>query len=135
MLGESQSIGGQAFGRLLSDGKPDSTFGMSGTAPLVTSGQALVLQPSGQILVLPGILTQGAVCRYAANGSLDATFGGAGQAAGFGTPGGLAVIESNSEFIAAGSLTTTPSPRGSTDFLLVRYTASGSIDRAFGKTA
>jgi len=41
----------------------------------------------------PGMFTQGAVSRYEANGSLDATFGGAGQAAGFGTSGAIAGTE------------------------------------------
>ena len=73
------------------------------------------------------MFTQGAVSRYEANGSLDATFGGAGQAAGFGMGGAMAVIDSSSKFIVAGSLFTPPlsPPINATGFLLVRYTSNG----------
>ncbi len=51
------------------------------------------------------MFTQGAVSRYEANGSLDATFGGAGQAAGFGMGGAMAVIDSSSRnFVFADNL-------------------------------
>jgi uncharacterized delta-60 repeat protein len=129
----SPSLASQIFARLLSNGTTDSTFGTNGAATLVTSGQALALQPRGEILVLAGLFTQGVVSRYGANGRLDPTFGGAGQAAGFGIGGAMTVIESNSEFIVAGSLVTTPpNPESTSGFLLVRYKANGNIDTTFG---
>jgi uncharacterized delta-60 repeat protein len=134
VIAQNLELGGTFFERLLSNGTPDSSFGTNGAALLVASGQKLALQPSGQILVLNPMFDQGAVSRYNANGSLDGTFGGAGQAAGYGTGAGLAVIESSSEFIVAGSLFTPPlSPAGNnTGFLLVRYSSNGSIDTTFG---
>lgn len=133
LVAHSLELGNNAFERLLSNGTPDSTFGTNGAALLVASGQMLALQPSGQILVLNSMFNQGAVSGYNANGSLNGTFGGAGQAAGYGTGAGMAVIDSTSEFIVAGSLVTTPlSPQGNTGFLLVRYTSNGNIDTTFG---
>jgi uncharacterized delta-60 repeat protein len=128
----STEAGGQVFERLLSNGIPDSTFGINGAAQVVTTGQMMALQPSGQILVLAGYFAQGAVSRYDANGSLDAAFGGAGQAPGFGTGGGIAVIESSSKFVVAGNLITTPSATNSnTSFLLSRYAENGNVDTTF----
>jgi len=128
----STSAGGQVFERLLSNGTPDSTFGTNGAAQVVTTGQMLALQPSGQILVLEGFFAQGAISRYDTNGSLDATFGGAGQAPGFGPGGGVAVIESSNKFVVAGNLITTPGATNSTtSFLLARYTQNGNVDTTF----
>jgi uncharacterized delta-60 repeat protein len=131
----STSFGSVRFARLLSNGALDSTFGTDGLAPLVTNSQAMALQPSGQSVVLSGFAAQGAVSRYNTNGSLDTTFGGAGQAAGFGPAGGFAIINSSGEILTAGSLVTTPTLSGesTTGFLLVRYTANGSVDATFGK--
>jgi uncharacterized delta-60 repeat protein len=130
---QSLSLGTLVFERLLSNGTPDSTFGTAGAAPLVTSSLALALQSSSEILVLAGNTLGGAVARYEASGSLDATFGGGGQAAGFGTDGAIAVVESSSEFLVGGSLVTTPSTQGSTtSFLVVRYAINGNIETTFG---
>jgi uncharacterized delta-60 repeat protein len=135
VVAQSTSFGGEVFARLLSNGTPDSSFGTNGAAALVASAQMLALQPSGKILVLAEMFTQGAVSRYQANGSLDATFGGSGQAAGFGTGGAMAVVDSNSKFIVAGSLVTPPltPPVNTAGFLLVRYTSNGNLDTAFGR--
>ena len=132
VVAQSTSLSGAVFARLLSNGTLDSSFGTDGAAALVTGGQRLALQPSGEILVL-AFFAQGAVSRYEANGSLDATFGGAGQAAGFGTGGAMAVIDSSSKFIVAGSLVTPPlnPPVNTTGFLLVRYKSNGNIDTTF----
>jgi uncharacterized delta-60 repeat protein len=134
VVAQSTSFGSEAFARLLSNGTPDSSFGTNGAAALVASTQMLALQPSGKILVLAEMFSQGAVSRYQVNGSLDATFGGAGQAAGFGTGGAMAVIDSSSKFIVAGSLVTPPltPPVNTAGFLLVRYTSNGNIDTTFG---
>ena len=133
VVAQSTSLSGEVFERLLSNGAPDSSFGTNGAAALVTGGQTLALQPSGEILVL-AFFGQGAASRYEANGSLDATFGGAGQAAGFGNGAALAVIDSSSKFIVAGSLFTPPlnPPVNTMGFLLVRYKSNGNIDTTFG---
>jgi uncharacterized delta-60 repeat protein len=126
----------QTFGRLLSNGQPDSTFGTNGMAPLVTGAQTLALQPGGQILVLSFSAGGGTAVRYTTNGSLDTTFSGAGQAPGFGSgsPGGLAVINSTSKFIVTGSLIKSLTFKDSVSgFLLVRYMSDGVIDSSFGR--
>jgi uncharacterized delta-60 repeat protein len=133
VVAQSLGLGVVVFERLLSNGTPDSTFGTSGAAPLVTNCLASGLQSSGEILVLAGNTLGGAVARYETNGNLDATFGGAGQAASFGTAGAIDVIESTNEFLVGGNLVTAPSSQGSTtSFLVVRYTANGNIDTTFG---
>ncbi len=133
VVAQSTSLSGAVFARLLSNGTLDSSFGTDGAAALVTGAQMLALQPSGEILVLASMFTQGAVSRYEGNGSLDKTFGGAGQAAGFGTGGAMAVIDSSSKFIVAGSLFTPPlsPPVNTIGFLLVRYKSNGNIDTTF----
>jgi uncharacterized delta-60 repeat protein len=130
----SSSLGDRIFERLLSDGTPDSTFGTNGAAVLLAGSAAMTLQSSGKILVLAAAPTiGGAVARYETNGSLDATFGAAGQSAGFGNGAGIALIETSGKFIIGGSIVTAPSTEGgTTSFLVNRYTANGNIDTTFG---
>lgn len=126
--------------RLLTNGQLDSTFGSSGVAPLVNAAQALALLPSGESLVLNGGIVNGdgvngTASRYSTNGSIDSTFGVAGQAAGFGLAGGIAVLAATSKFIVSGSLTISPSSTiggGTSAFLLVRYNRVGTVDNSFG---
>jgi uncharacterized delta-60 repeat protein len=133
----SEGSGVQSFGRLLPNGQPDSTFGANGVAPLVASAHALALQPGGQILVLSGPFGGGGTAsRYNTNGSVDTTFSGSGQAPGFGSEGGITVINSTGKFIVVGSLIHSPSLTFDDDvsgFLLVRYLSNGVIDSSFGK--
>jgi uncharacterized delta-60 repeat protein len=126
--------------RLLTNGQLDSTFGSSGVAPLVNAAQALALLPSGESLVLNGGIVNGdgvngTASRYSTNGSIDSTFGVAGQAPGLGLAGGIAVLTATSKFMVAGSLTISPSLTiggGTSAFLLVRYNSVGTLDNTFG---
>ncbi|MGO9518544.1 MAG: hypothetical protein ACLPND_16025 [Candidatus Korobacteraceae bacterium] len=123
--------------RLLSNGQFDTSFGSGGTAR--TAGYpatGLALLPSGKILVVSSFSgTSGFVSQYDSNGSLDTTFGIAGQLASPGTAVGLALLGSG-DFLAGGSLTNNalrPSPGvAASTFAVSRYLGVGITDASFG---
>ena len=76
----------------------------------------------------------GTASRFNTNGALDSKFGVAGQAAGLGPAGGIAVLGSTSKLIVAGNLISSPSLQFGGDisrFLLVRYNSDGTVDNSF----
>jgi uncharacterized delta-60 repeat protein len=130
--------------RFTSSGKLDPTFGHQGTTwnPNGITGQidASALQKDGKIIVAgselavdPTLPAEAAVVRYNADGSLDRTFGDDGRM--FITVGDDAnfdslVIQRDGKIVAGGY--------GDVDsahqFLVVRLTRSGRIDRSFNRT-
>lgn len=131
------------------DGRLDPTFGYKGevTAPFVAGPIGvflranLALQSNGKI-VLAG--TSGAypggsrfaIARYAADGSLDSTFGNQGQVTtAFGADSVVATalaLQQDGKFVVAGySFTSGPTPTLQ-GFALARYDTDGSLDQTFG---
>jgi uncharacterized delta-60 repeat protein len=140
-----------ALARYTVNGSLDKTFGSGGRVVTNFGGSndsaidAVALDAKGR-LVAAGHTAAGmddtgnqatrfALARYTTNGSLDKTFGTGGEATTNVSAGnddeahGLA-IQPDGKIVAAGS-TYNPDKRRM-DFALVRYTISGSLDRAFG---
>jgi len=143
-----------ALARYDSDGALDGTFGSGGQVVTDLGGNdeafALVVQPDGR-LVAAGVSTAAgsldfALARYNTDGTLDATFGAAGQVVtDFGPafvgsdPSNCALpiadlhgadvafalaLQTDGKLVAAGVSTG--------DFALARYNADGSLDTTFG---
>jgi uncharacterized delta-60 repeat protein len=142
--------GDGAMARYDTTGQLDATFGTSGIAVLsVRSVTAIALQSNGQILIAGGgpardsfppapifqtLSIAGLISRYNSNGSIDTTFGAAGQAASVAAASAIAV-QSNGKIVVAGSIIAklaAPPTGSSAGFGLVRYNANGSIDTTFG---
>jgi uncharacterized delta-60 repeat protein len=126
------------------DGLLDTGFG-SGGVVLTGLGpdndgvaEAVALQPNGQIIVAGYAGTVGsqiiALARYNPDGSLDTSFGNGGTVV---TPfeasamARAAAVAPDGTIIVAGSVQ--PSAAfTTTDFMVARYNANGSLDTAFG---
>ncbi|PYE47935.1 beta strand repeat-containing protein, partial [Deinococcus yavapaiensis] len=119
----------------------DTTFGTGGKVTTAMSVyydevRALAVQADGKI-VAAGYINNGtnldlALTRFSVNGTLDTTFGSGGKViTAIGSSDDLAlalVVQSDGKIVAAGRTF-----NGSNDdFLLVRYTASGTLDSTFG---
>ncbi|MDQ4065635.1 MAG: hypothetical protein M3161_06270, partial [Actinomycetota bacterium] len=127
--------------RFTSSGAPDVTFASEGFLTTrfdgaQASASALEVLDTTQIIVAVGIWTtqeydsrHSTIVRLNENGSLDPTFGdgGVGELA---PPNfGIAdiAIDDQQRIVAGGSTTS-----GHTDIVVLRYSATGTIDRAFG---
>jgi uncharacterized delta-60 repeat protein len=147
-----------AMARYLTNGSLDSSFGSGGIAATPVSGPtAIAEQPDGKILLAAGGPVQGAlatpaglayaftevagvISRYDANGSLDASFGIAGQAGSLAVVSAIAVQSSGGcvstcNILGAGTIANNPSTGSSVlsvGFGMVRYTSNGSVDSTFG---
>jgi uncharacterized delta-60 repeat protein len=124
------------------DGTLDPNFGTQGvvfTNFNATNGSvanAVALEPNGQIVLAGNInsgVSQFALARYNANGTLDTSFGTSGLVT---TPvdgdcfaTGVA-IDASGNIIAAGAAGAAYS--GRSNFALARYTSSGVLDASFG---
>jgi len=128
----------QELARLNPDGTSDATFGVAGkvnTDGINARGAALT--PDGGIVVAGNGVTgdrrnQLGVVRYTADGVLDPTFGEGGKrTTDFGTSAGAnaVAVQPDGKIVAAGLIF---QPSGNLDFVLVRYTAAGSLDSTFG---
>jgi uncharacterized delta-60 repeat protein len=150
--------GSGAMARYLSNGSLDSSFGSGGIAATPISGPtAIAEQPDGKILLAAGGPAQGAsatpvglayaftqvagvISRYDANGSLDTSFGTAGQAGSLAVVSAIAVENSGGcvstcNILAAGMIANNPSTGSSVlsvGFGVVRYNSNGSVDSTFG---
>ena len=128
-----------ALARYTADGKIDKTFGTKGVliTPVGTQGQisALALQTDGKLVAAGvadvGNVTQIAVARYNADGTLDPTFSGDGIVT---TPAGdtaaLAydvAIDGNGNIVVVGIADT----GGDFDVATARYTSAGALDTTF----
>jgi len=135
-------------------GQLDSTFGSSGVVTvLVRNPSAIALQPDGKVLLAaggsvvgsalenPGVgLNQaaGVLARYNANGTLDTSFGIAGQVAALPVAAAIAVQNNsgctNTCRILVGGAVASLSINGGNGFGfgVVRYNSNGSVDGTFG---
>jgi uncharacterized delta-60 repeat protein len=125
--------------RYTADGALDPTFGQGGkvTTDFGSSAQtrALVVQADGKIVAAGTIIENTnysfALARYAADGTLDATFGVAGQV--ITTLAGDAsalVLQPDGKLVVAGTADIYGSPK----FVLARYQPDGTLDPTFGTT-
>ena len=126
--------------RYNTDGSLDTSFNSSGklifsfAAGSDDYGLTMVLQPDGKIVVAGATSGQGydfALVRFASNGSLDTSFGTAGQVVTPIGPGGDFVwsmaLRTDGKIVAAGET----GSGNSKDFALARYDSDGSLDRSF----
>jgi uncharacterized delta-60 repeat protein len=129
-----------ALVRYNADGSLDTTFGAGGKVstrfdPAFWSlGYGVAIAPDGKIVAAGWALPGGAsgpgkihIARYNADGSLDPTFDGDGRVVSApGTDNGAfgVVVQPDGKVVVAGFV--------GFDFVLVRYTAGGSLDIRFG---
>jgi uncharacterized delta-60 repeat protein len=133
-----------ALARFNADGSVDTSFGVNGkvVTDLGANRQDIVgratLQADGKILVAGSTDVSGmdwdfALVRYNADGSLDTTFNGTGQArADIGehsTDFAYALtVQADGKVLVTGA----SSANGSSDFAVARFNADGSLDESFG---
>ncbi|MGZ5214942.1 MAG: delta-60 repeat domain-containing protein [Caldimonas sp.] len=135
-----------ALARFLSDGSLDATFGSGGTVVTDLSGagndnaaESLALQADGKIVVAgwnqlggSGSDVVAALARYNPDGSLDSTFGVAGQLSDtgliddYGGPASVA-IQADGKIVLGKNVDS-----AGVDFALSRYNANGTPDASFG---
>lgn len=129
-----------ALVRYTTSGALDTTFGTGGivrTAFSIAGIRTIAIQSDGKIVVGGNIGTTRldfAVARYTSSGALDTSFGGGDGVVTtqIGTSSSYVnsiAIQSDGKILAAGHARITV---GQDDFVLTRYTASGSLDTAFG---
>jgi uncharacterized delta-60 repeat protein len=143
-------VGGESFMqtpmvlRLVDDGTPDATFGSMGQTQLVRSTwtdgsfRAVSVEPDGSILALansmrdsPGLVSDGVLVRFLANGALDASFGDGGVVVSF--PGKV-----GAGHLGGGALIRQPDGKHLTQpqgLRVVRLNADGSVDPTFTDTS
>ncbi len=124
--------------RYNSNGSLDTTFGWNG---IVTTsiganswdyGNSIAVQPDGKIVVAGGSSGSAAVVRYNITGTLDTSFNSDGIATtvvpGYWVSGAAVVLQADGKIVLTGG-----GARGSkTDFTVVRYNMSGTLDSSFG---
>jgi len=124
------------------NGSLDTTFGGAGvvTTTIATGtssdyAYALAIQADGRIVAAGYTGGDFGLVRYNTDGSLDAAFGNSGKV---NTPVGITTdyanalaIQPDGMIVAAGYA---GSATNSGDFVLVRYTSSGSLDTTFGSS-
>jgi uncharacterized delta-60 repeat protein len=128
--------------RYQGNGQLDATFGNNGSVETridtFSNASAAALQPDGKIVVAGsannGIRSNFALVRYAANGSLDNSFGDHGKVI---TPVGYyndygtgMALQTDGKIIVIGG--SSDNNRGSLSIAIVRYLSNGSIDYSFG---
>jgi uncharacterized delta-60 repeat protein len=135
-------VGDFALARYNADGSLDTSFGTGGR---VTTGfsaggagaYAVALQSDGKIVAAGKVSTVDgvsdfALARYNADGSLDTSFGSGGKVTtDFGSRidwASCVLIQGDGKIVAVGNATTT----ANYDFALARYTPAGALDTSFG---
>jgi uncharacterized delta-60 repeat protein len=109
--------------RFHSDGSPDTTFGVGGTANLnVGYALSIVVQPDGKIVTMSDI---GALVRLTANGALDSTFGSGGVVQNRIWQVRSIALQSNGRIVAAGYWW---NQRGAPVISVWRFNSNGSLD-------
>jgi uncharacterized delta-60 repeat protein len=111
------------------DGKVTTAFGDEG----MSSAYGLALLPDGKLVAVGQVTDNGdmALARYTSSGQMDSSFSGDGRLTtdfGGNDRGMAVVIQADGKIVVAGST----DAGSSTDFALVRYTPSGSLDSTFG---
>ena len=125
-----------ALVRYLPDGDRDASFGEDGVV-VTTFGPfdeawALVREPDGRLVAAGSSFTgeafEFALARYAADGSLDATFGDGGKVTT--TVGSARTVarQSDGRYVVAGDGIVDGTPA----FVIARYTTDGALDPGFG---
>jgi uncharacterized delta-60 repeat protein len=126
-----------ALARYNTDGSLDASFGVGGKVTTIFAGDsrafAVAIQADGKIVAAGGrsdpFVTDFALARYNADGSLDTSFGTGGKVttdfSGFDQASRVAVQEDD-KIVAVG----TGGPNN--DFALTRYNTDGSLDTSFG---
>lgn len=139
--GKIVAVGGAngyfGIARYTSDGALDTTFGTGGKIILYIGGysgeaKSLAIQADGKIIVAGNANSKIVVTRYDVNGVVDNTFGTAGvvftNVTSYTDEGNAVVIQPDGKIVVAGD-----SYNGSKrSFTIVRYTANGILDNAFG---
>jgi len=132
------AAGTTILARFTSQGMPDFTFHSSGYVTLSTLKPfAMVLQADGKIVVagtrIVGKALVGSLVRFNPNGSLDTSFGSAGQvnlnSLSLLYSVALQTVNSQQYILAAGGAASTAA------FSLARLTPSGTLDTSFGSSA
>jgi uncharacterized delta-60 repeat protein len=149
--GMLQQPAGFAVARLTSSGQFDTTFGSSGFASLNpdpadqwlnTTGQAMVVQPDGKIL-MTGIANFNylPVSRFNANGTVDTSFGNGGTALvplsalgnGYASASGNDLtVQADGKIVVVGQAA--HASGANSDFVVARLNPSGSLDTSFNTT-
>jgi uncharacterized delta-60 repeat protein len=119
--------------RYNSDGSLDATFGNGGKV-MTDFGEhdqanEIAIQSDDKLVVAGYINGTGALVRYHADGTLDATFGSGGKVMTDISTEAF-IIQSDGKLVIGGSAQSTPG--GNYDFGLVRYHADGTLDTTFG---
>jgi uncharacterized delta-60 repeat protein len=153
VAGFNQTAGATtAFGllRYLPNGTLDASFGTAGRASaaftdFISDAADALLQPDGKIVVVgeaegaSGQLSEFAVARFNANGSLDTTFGTGGKvttnfvgvaAGGVRNPATTVLRQPDGKLLVGGSAS--QCARCGTRTALARYNVNGSLDTTFG---
>jgi len=158
VAGQNAEPGGASgvIARYEANGQLDDTFGSGGlVATPVVAPSAIALQPDGKILLASGgsvvaftgaaprvglAQAAGTISRYNANGSVDTSFGIAGQAASVVVAGSIAVqtgggCSSDCKILLGGTVVATLDINNGNGvgFGLVRYNTNGSVDTTFGQ--
>ena len=126
-----------ALARYNGDGSLDGSFGTAGQVTTSFGGFDLAgpvaLQDDGKIVAAGVASGRFALARYETDGSLDPTFGTAGQVTtSFGgtyDEASSVALQGDGKIVAAGS---TENGVGSAQFALARYDSDGSLDGTFG---
>ena len=138
LIGKPISV--SAIARYKPDGTLDSTFAMGGKdftrLGIISSYYAVAIQPDGKILAAGNISVNGngnfsaLIRRYNTNGTLDNSFGNAGQVLtpatdtqAFNQSFDTISIQPDGKIVAVGS---------GSSFLAARYNSDGSLDTSFG---
>ncbi len=127
--------------RYLSDGTPDASFGNHGVVETsfgsgVSSGNAIAVQPDGNIVVAGDGAGTTLFGRYKSDGSLDATFGKGGKVIadvteGFDNVSDIA-LQQDGKIVAVGTMAILGDLFDSVSTIVLRYLPDGSLDKSFG---
>jgi uncharacterized delta-60 repeat protein len=143
----------EAFGvlRYLGNGTPDSSFGAGGRTTasftnFINSPNDMALQRDGKIVVAgtaesaDGTVSEFAVARFNANGTLDTSFGTGGKVTtnfvgamtgGVSNPADSVLIQADGKILVGGHASRC-ARRCPTQSALARYNINGSLDTTFG---
>jgi uncharacterized delta-60 repeat protein len=138
IVAAGRSLGSMALARYTITGTLDTTFGTDGVVQTDINPSSndevygLAIQPDGMIVVGGQSAADFILARYTITGTLDPTFGTNGivisDLGGFESAAALALQE-NGKILMGGS---TNLGASNFDFILARYTITGTLDTSFG---
>ena len=116
--------------RFNSDGTLDTTFGISGVAPLthLKSTPEIAVQPDGKIVLVGWDGTKLSLSRYTSAGRLDSTFGEEGIVRLEAFPNYSVAIQADGKIVVA----TSTAISSCNEVLILRYNQDGTPDLSFG---